>query len=77
MNIDYSNNFYQYYKQCQQTYCLIISHNFQIEDVHEAMDVAMSDKNITSRISNKKMKKIFDYSSHLKNVNLIFGRVFK
>ena len=34
-------------------------------------------KNITSRITNKKMKKIFNYSNHFKNINLIFNRVFK
>ena len=38
---------------------------------------ATNDKSITSRIPIKKMKKIFDYSAHFKNVNLIFNRVFK
>ena len=38
---------------------------------------ATNDKNITSRITNKKMKKIFNYSNHFKNINLIFNRVFK
>ena len=48
-----------------------------IADNLNLLDVVMSDKNITSRISSKKMKKIFDYSSHFKNINLIFNRVFK
>jgi adenylosuccinate lyase len=29
------------------------------------------------KISLKKLKAIFNYSSHFKNVNLIFNRVFK
>ena len=48
-----------------------------IADNLNLLDVVMNDKNITSRIPDKKMKKIFDYSNHFKNVNLIFNRVFK
>ena len=48
-----------------------IAHNLNL------LDVVMNDKTITSRIPIKKMKKIFDYSSHFKNLNLIFNRVFK
>ena len=36
-----------------------------------------SDKFIMSKISPKKLKEIFSYSKHFKNVNLIFRRVFK
>ncbi len=41
------------------------------------IDVISSDKFIKSKISQKKLKKIFSYSKHFKNVNLIFRRVFK
>jgi len=40
-------------------------------------DVINQDKFIISKISPKKLKAIFDYSSHFKNVDLIFRRVFK
>ena len=40
-------------------------------------EVVKKDKNITDRISLNKLKKIFNYSSHFKNVNLIYNRVFK
>ena len=36
-----------------------------------------SDKYITSKISSKRLRSIFSYSKHFKNVNLIFRRVFK
>ena len=39
--------------------------------------VVKKDKNITDRIPLNKLNKIFNYSSHFKNVNLIFNRVFK
>ena len=40
-------------------------------------DVAQSDKYIMSKISIKKLKSIFSYSKHMKNVNFIFRRVIK
>ncbi len=40
-------------------------------------DVISSDKFVTSKIKPKKLKSIFNYSKHLKNVNFIFRRVFK
>ena len=40
-------------------------------------DVIQSDSYIMSNISEKKLKTIFSYSKHFKNVNLIFRRVFK
>ena len=40
-------------------------------------EVVKKDKVITDRIPLNKLKKIFNYSSHFKNVNLIFNRVFK
>ena len=62
----------------EKSYRLVQTHAKKcIADNLNLLDVVMNDKNITSRISIKKMKKIFDYSSHFKNVNLIFNRVFK
>ncbi len=62
----------------EKSYRLVQSHAKKcIADNLNLLDVVMNDKNITSRIPNKKMKKIFDYSNHFKNVNLIFNRVFK
>ena len=40
-------------------------------------DVIQSDKYIINSISQKKLKNIFSYSKHFKNVNLIFRRVFR
>ena len=40
-------------------------------------DLISNDRKIMSLISEKKMKSIFNYSRHFKNVNFIFKRVFK
>jgi len=40
-------------------------------------DLILKDKLIMSKISKSKLNSIFNYSSHFKNVNLIFRRVFK
>ena len=40
-------------------------------------DLISNDKKIMSIISEKKLKSIFNYSRHFKNVNFIFKRVFK
>ncbi len=40
-------------------------------------DLLSKDKKIMSLISEKKLRSIFNYSGHFKNVNLIFKRVFK
>ena len=40
-------------------------------------DVILEDKFIMTKISPKKLKAIFNYSSHFNNINLIFRRVFK
>ena len=62
----------------EKSYRLIQTHAKKcIADNLNLLDVVMNDKSITSRIPIKKMKKIFNYSSHFKNVNLIFNRVFK
>ena len=43
----------------------------------DLFNVIQSDNYIMSKISQKKLKSIFSYSKHFKNVNLIFRRVFK
>ena len=40
-------------------------------------NVISNDKFIMSKISSKRIKAIFNYSSHFKNINFIFRRVFK
>ena len=40
-------------------------------------EAIQSDKYISSKISSKKLRSIFSYSKHFKNINLIFRRVFK
>ena len=40
-------------------------------------EVVKKDKFILNKVPLKKLKKIFNFSSHFKNVNLIFNRVFK
>lgn len=62
----------------EKSYRLVQTHAKKcIADNLNLLDIVMNDKIITSRIPTKKMKKIFDYSNHFKNVNLIFNRVFK
>ena len=41
------------------------------------IDLVKKDKKITERISDNKIKKIFTYSKHFKNINYIFKRVLK
>ena len=43
----------------------------------DLFNVIQSDKFIMSKISPKRLRSIFSYSKHFKNVNLIFRRVFK
>ena len=40
-------------------------------------EAIQSDKYIKSKISSKRLRSIFSYSKHFKNINLIFRRVFK
>ena len=57
-----------------------IVQNFAKKCFAEDMDlisIVMKDKFIMSKISPKKLRSIFSYSKHFKNVNLIFRRVFK
>ncbi len=46
------------------------------EDV-DLISIVMKDKFIMSKISPKKLRSIFSYSKHFKNVNLIYRRVFR
>ena len=43
----------------------------------DLFNVIQSDRYIMSKISPKRLKSIFSYSKHFKNINLIFRRVFK
>ena len=43
----------------------------------DLFNVVLADKYIMSKISPKKLRSIFSYSKHFKNVSLIFRRVFK
>ena len=41
------------------------------------IDLLKKDKNVTNRISENKINKIFTYKKHFKNVNYIFNRIFR
>ncbi len=41
------------------------------------IELLKKDKNVTKRISKKKINKIFTYNKHFRNINYIFNRVFK
>ena len=43
----------------------------------DLFNIIQTDRHIMSKISPKRLKAIFSYSKHFKNVNLIFRRVFK
>ena len=47
------------------------------QDNTNLFDLISNDKKIMDIISEKKLKSIFNYSGHFKNVNFIFKRVFK
>ena len=62
----------------EKSYRIIQSHTQKcISQNLNLFEVVKKNKLITDRISLNKLKKIFSYSSHFKNVNLIFNRVFK
>jgi len=62
----------------EKSYKIVQSHSKRcISQNLNLFEVVKKDKNITNRIPLNKLKKIFNYSSHFKNVNLIFNRVFK
>ena len=62
----------------EKSYQIIQSHTKKCFSQNlNLFEVVKKDKVIADRIPLNKLKKIFNYSSHLKNVNLIFNRVFK
>ena len=62
----------------EKSYRIIQSHTKKsISQNLNLFEVVKKNKLITDRISLNKLKKIFNYSSHFKNVNFIFNRVFK
>ena len=62
----------------EKSYRIIQSHAKQcVSQNLNLFEVVKKDNLITSKIPLNKLKKIFNYSSHLKNVNLVFNRVFK
>tara|TARA_B100001996_G_scaffold232918_1_gene179764 strand:- start:178 stop:624 length:447 start_codon:yes stop_codon:yes gene_type:complete len=62
----------------EKAYRIIQSHSKKcVSQNLNLFEVVIKDDLITNNIPLKKIKKIFNYSSHFKNVNLIFNRVFK
>jgi len=62
----------------EKSYQIIQSHTKKCFSQNlNLFEVVKKDKVIADRIPLNKLKKIFNYSSHFKNVNLIFNRVFK
>ena len=62
----------------EKAYGLVQSHSKKCFSQNKNLfDVVKNDKTIISKIPLTKLKKIFNYSSHFKNINLIFNRVFK
>ena len=62
----------------EKSYAIIQSHAKKCFSQNlNLFEVIKKDKLIMDKISLNKLKKIFNYSSHLKNINLIFNRVFK
>ncbi len=62
----------------EKSYKIVQSHAKKcISQNLNLFEVVKKDKVITDRIPLNKLKKIFNYSSHFKNVNFIFNRVFK
>ena len=62
----------------EKAYRIIQSHAKQsfAKDI-DLKTLIKQDKNITNKISKKRIDSIFAYNNHLKNVNYIFNRVFK
>ena len=62
----------------EQSYKMVQGYAKQcFADNLDLFDVISADKFIMSKISTKKLRSIFSYSKHFKNVNLIFRRIFK
>ena len=62
----------------EKSYKIVQSHSKKCFSENKSLfDLISKDKLIMSKISKSKLNSIFNYSSHFKNVNLIFKRVFK
>jgi adenylosuccinate lyase len=62
----------------EQSYKMLQSYAKKCFDQNlDLFNVILRDKFIMTKISPKKLKSIFNYSSHFKNLNVIFNRVFK
>ena len=62
----------------EKSYKIVQSHSKKcFSENKNLFDLISEDKLIMSKISKSKLNSIFNYSSHFKNVNLIFRRVFK
>ena len=62
----------------EKSYRIIQSHAKKcVSQNLNLFEVVKKNKLITDKIPLNKLKKIFNYSSHFKNVNLIFNRVFR
>ena len=62
----------------EKSYKIVQSHSKKcFSENKNLIDLISKDKLIMSKISKSKLNSIFNYSSHFKNVNLIFKRVFK
>ena len=62
----------------EKAYRLVQSHaKVSFSENTNLLTLLKSDKSVTSKISEKRLDKIFTYNKHLKNVNYIFRRVFK
>ena len=62
----------------EKSYKIVQSHSKKcFSENKNLFDLISKDRLIMSKISKSKLNSIFNYSSHFKNVNLIFKRVFK
>ena len=61
----------------EKSYIIVQKHAKKCFDKNlNLLNILSKDKFIISKIPQKKLKSIFNYSSHYKNINLIFRRVF-
>ena len=62
----------------EKAYRLVQGHaKKSISNHMNLIDLLKKDKNVTNRISENKINKIFTYKKHFKNINYIFNRVFR
>ena len=62
----------------EKSYKIVQDHSKKcFSDNKNLKDLILKDKVIMSRINKSRLNSIFSYSSHFKNVNIIFNRVFK